>query len=207
MGELEPSLPCRHFSIAILVFLLFPLFWLLLSALLTILMTNLRVLVFLVLFPANFSFPLPHVRFYFCLDFLWRLHTSPYYWGFNPQMCTTNLLIPLHYHCFSRMIFELRSLFLAEVLISREALLSLPFSYFTASFSMSFSFPPATQPPQSCPYVSCLPTSLETLLLEFPIRIPAKITRTIETPAKVMKYALAVPGLIAIAPWSLPCQS
>lgn len=36
-GESEPSLPCKHFIIAILVFLLFPFFWLLLSALLTIL--------------------------------------------------------------------------------------------------------------------------------------------------------------------------
>lgn len=124
--------------------------------------------------------------------------------------CAVQICLPLSIisaPAIAQMIFELRSLFPAEVLISQEAVLSLPFSYFTASLSVLFSFPPPTQPPQSCPYVACLPTSPEILLLGFPIRIPAKITRTIETPVKVMKCALAVPGQIAIALWSLPCQS
>ena len=142
MGESEPPLPCMHFSIAVPVFLFSPFFWLLLSALLTILITVLRVLFFSALFPANFSFLLPHLSFYFFLYCLTGYAPHPTAGAIAPkhalQIC---LFLPIIFApAKAPMIFELSSFFPAKVLTSKEAfLLSLPFSHFTAAFSMSLS--------------------------------------------------------------------
>lgn len=138
MGQSEPALPCMHFSIAILVFLFPPFFWLLLSALLTILITVLRVLFFWALFPADFL-SLCHVFLFISLLSHW-LHGHLAAGAISPkhalQIC---LFFPVIFApAPAPVIFELSSFFLAEVLTSRAALLlSLPFSCFTAAFSMS----------------------------------------------------------------------
>lgn len=70
------------------------------------------------------------------------LHTSLCCWGDTPK-CTLQICLfvsIIFAPAKAPVIFELGSLFPAEVLTSQVALLlSLPFSYFTASFSMSLS--------------------------------------------------------------------
>lgn len=98
--------------------------------------------IFLSTVSSNFSFLLPHLSFYFFLCFLTGYAPHPTAGAIAPkhalQIC---LFLPIIFApAKAPMTFELSSFFPAEVLTSKEAfLLSLPFSYFTAAFSMSLS--------------------------------------------------------------------
>lgn len=136
-----------HFSIDVLVFLISHFVWLLLFTVLTILLAVLRVLFFSALFPGNIYFLLPHFSFisFFIVSLVTclaiPLRQSPKY---TLQICLFLLIIfaPAK----APMTFRMSASFPAENLTSEEDfLLSLFFSYFTASFSMSLSLFPTTK--------------------------------------------------------------
>lgn len=180
-------LPWVCFSITVLILPFFsPFFWLP-SVLLIFLITVLSIL--FSQHQQSFHFPLAHLSF-LPLPPYHLLHTSPCYWGNIPSTSTWCFFILPHFVAPAKtpVFFGLSSFFSAESLPSEEDLLISSFLHYFF-FNAIISLPPPTQSPQSCPYVFCFPTPPETLLIAFPLRNPAKITRPAEPPAKVMKYA------------------
>lgn len=132
---------------------------------------------------SNILFPFA-TSFFLCLYCLW-FHTSPCCWSNIPQTHTSDLLTLPLYVCSNQspVVFEHRSLFPEEVSRSQEALvLFLHVSYFTAFQCHCLSFHHQHNHLKAGPILSCLPICSETLLIEFLIKIPAKITRPIEDP-------------------------